>query len=147
MSVTRGGAKMGNNRRVAVCLIVVFLISLPVAADAHWRGGRVFLGFGAGLLTGYLLGPRPLYVTHPVYVAPSPVCYPPYVPAPAPTYPPVSGYSNNISKPVPPLCTQSKCREWRLIRRYSKDRWDSDSGRWQSVPVEKWGWVEVPCNN
>jgi hypothetical protein len=130
-----------------VCLAAVFLVALPAAADAHWRGGRVFLGFGAGLLTGYLLAPRPVYEAPPVYMVPPPAYYPSYVPAPSPQYPPVSAYSNKPTESVPQPSAHEKCREWRLIERHYKDRWDSYSGRWQAVPVEKWGWVDVPCNN
>jgi hypothetical protein len=140
---------MKKTTLVTVGFLIVALVSLPVVADAHWGGGGLFLGFGAGLLTGYLLAPSPVYVAPPVYAAPPPpVYYPSYVPAPAPPpAPPVSEYSNRTSEAVPPPASESKCREWRLIERRLVDRWDSYSGRWQSIPVEKWGWVEVPCSN
>ncbi|MGD0627613.1 MAG: hypothetical protein ABSB32_23300 [Thermodesulfobacteriota bacterium] len=138
---------MEKTKLAAVCLVIVSLLSLPVVANAHWGGGGVFLGFGAGLLTGILLAPSPAYVAPPVYVAPPPAYYPSYPPAPIPAAPPVSGYSENANAAVPPPSTHSICREWRPIDRHLEDRWDSYSGRWQQVGVERWGWVEVPCNN
>jgi hypothetical protein len=140
-----GGVKMRKSSAVLAGLLVVFMVSLPVAAEAHWRGGRVFFGFGAGLLTGYLLAPRPVYVVPPVYVPPPPVSYPYYVPMPAPRSPSVSAYSNNRTDVGPPPGDRPKCREWGLIERHLKDRWNSYSGTWQAVPVEKWGWIDVPC--
>ena len=56
-----------------VGLLAVSLISVPVVAEAHWHhGGGAILGFGAGLLTGYLFAPRPVYVAPPVYVGSAP---------------------------------------------------------------------------
>ena len=129
---------MEKIKLLLVGLLAVSLVSVPVMAEAHWHhgGGGLFLGFGAGLLSGYLLAPRP------VYVAPPPV----YVPAPPPPYqPPESGYSYGTTQAVPPPSARGTCREWRMIARHLEDRWDSYAGRWQSVPVEKWGWVDKPC--
>lgn len=136
---------MEKTKIIAVFLLIICLVFLPVAADAR-GGGRLLFGFGAGLLTGYLFAPRPVYVAPPVYAAPPPVSSPDYVPAPVPP-PPISGYSYdaNVAGPQPGL--QAKCREWRLIDRHLEDRWDSYYGRWRQVPVEKWGWIEMPCNN
>jgi hypothetical protein len=136
---------MKRIKLLLVGLLAVSLVSVPVVADAHWhhRGGGLFLGFGAGLLSGYLLAPRPVYVAPPVFVAPPPV----YAPTPPPAYqPPESGYSYGLTQAVPPPTAQGKCREWRMIDRHLENRWDSYAGRWQSIPVEKWGWVDVLCN-
>lgn len=147
-------------KKIALALAaVLFLFAVfSPAADAHWRGGgRVFLGFGAGLLTGYLFAPRvyypaPVYVPPPVYVTPTYVTPPPVVEYSSPAYgqPPVApgpppGYTENANIPPPPG-PQSKCREWRLMERRYEDRWDSWSGGYRTVPVEKWGWAEIPCN-
>jgi hypothetical protein len=68
------GSKMKKVKSVTAGLLIIFLLSLPVVAGAEWRHGEgAFLGFGAGLITGYLLAPRPTYVASPVYVAPPPV--------------------------------------------------------------------------
>jgi len=129
----------------AAGLLIIFLFSLPAVADAHWRyGGGLFWGFGAGLLTGYLFAPRPVYVAPPVYGAPPEG----YIPAPPPpNRPPEYGYRDSTGEAAPPPSAQGKCREWRLIDRHLEDRWDPYYGRWRQVPVEKWGWAEVPCNN
>jgi hypothetical protein len=121
-----------------VGLLAVSLISVPALAEAHWHhgGGGVILGFGAGLLSGYLFAPRPVYVAPPVYV-PAP---------PPPVQPPEFGYHGSGYEAGPPPSARGTCREWRRIDRHLEDRWDSYSGRWQSVPVEKWGWVDAPCN-
>jgi hypothetical protein len=135
---------MEKTKLLIVCLLAVSLISVPVVAEAHWHhSGGAILGFGSGLLTGYLFAPRPVYVAPPVYAAPPPV----YVPAPPPSYqPPESGYSYGLTQAVPPPTVQGKCREWRMIDRHLENRWDSYAGKWQSIPVEKWGWVDVLCN-
>ena len=145
---------MKKAKIVAAGLAIILLFSLPLAAHAGHGGGEVFFGFGVGLLTGYLFAPRPVYVAPPVYVPPAPayapVSAPPapaYVPAPAYSAPSPPGYSNNAATTAPPPSAQPRCREWRLIDRHLEDRWDSYYGRWRQVPVEKWGWVEVPCNN
>lgn len=123
--------------RIGVCLLLVSLLCLPAAAEAHRHGsgGDVFLGFGVGLLTGYLFAPRTVVAAPPVY-------YAPYPPAP-PAAPPVNGYSYHAPQPG----THAKCREWRLLERHYQDTWDSYYGRWRTVPVEKWGWMEVPCDH
>ena len=159
--------KMKRVQFVTAGLLIIFLLSFPVVADAEWHhGGGAFLGFGAGLITGYLLAPRPVYVASPVYVPPPPVVQtypdvaqaspdnvpapppgstPPPAMAPPPPAPSTSGYSGSQTAPVPG--NQAKCREWKMIDRHMEDRWDSYSGKWRQVPVEKWDWVEVPCSN
>jgi hypothetical protein len=145
---------MKKKSLLVIGALVFSLAFLPVSADAHWRGGGgVFLGFGTGLLTGYLFAPRPVYVAPPVYVPPPVYASPPpvvYVPAPPPPAPPVSGYTQppppNVASAPPLPGAQNKCREWKMIERRFEDRWDSYNGRWQSVPIEKWGWMDVPCN-
>jgi len=127
-----------------VSVLILCLILLPVVANAHGPG-RFLFGFGAGLLTGYLFVPRPVYVPPPVYAAPPPVAAPEYVPAPA-SPPAVREYATDTQAAAgPPPGPQEKCREWRLLDRHLEDRWDSYYGRWRQVPVEKWGWVDVPC--
>ena len=122
---------MKKTKMIAVFLLIIGLIFLPVAADAHGGGGRIFFGFGAGLLTGYLFAPRP------VYVAPPPVSSPDYPPVPL-TPPRVYEYSTDANAAAgPPPSSQAKCREWRLLDRHLEDRWDSFYGRWRQVPVEK----------
>ncbi len=127
--------------RVSICLLIASLVFLPTAAEAHRQGGQVFWGFGVGLLTGYLFAPRTVVVAPPAVVAPAPVYRAPYVPAP--TASPVYRYSNSAPRPD----ANAKCREWRLIERYHQDSWDAYAGKWRSTPVEKWGWVEVPCGS
>lgn len=136
---------MKKTKIIAVFMLIICLVFLPVAADARNGGGRILFGFGAGLLTGYLFAPRPVYVPPPVYAAPPPVSSPDYPPAPlAP--PRVYEYSTDANAAGPPPGSQAKCREWRLLDRHLVDRWDSYYGRWRQVPVEKWGWIDVPCN-
>jgi len=120
---------------ISIGLLLIFLLTLPPAAEAsrRGRGGGVILGFGAGLLTGFLFTPRAVVVPPPVY----------YAPVPAPTPPPVYGYSERAPQPG----AQAKCREWSLLERRYQDSWDPYYGRWRSVPVEKWGWADVPCRN
>jgi hypothetical protein len=143
---------MRTAKLVFIGLLILLLVSVPVAAEAHWgHGGGAILGFGLGLFTGLVLAPRPVYVSPPVYYAPPPPAvyhsYPYYVPAPAFPGPAASGYSNNaaVSPANSPPPGQARCREWRLIGRHWQNRWDSYSGRWQTVLVERWGWVGVPC--
>ena len=136
---------MKKTKIIAVFMLIIGLVFLPVAADARGGGGRILFGFGAGLLTGYLFAPRPVYVPPPVYAAPPPVSSPDYFPAPVPA-PPVTEYSTEAIAAGPPPSSQAKCREWRLLDRHLEDRWDSYNGRWRQVPVEKWGWIDVPCN-
>lgn len=127
-----GGMKMNTTKLIIIGLVIPFLISMPVAADAHGVGGGVILGFGAGLVTGYLFAPRPVYATPPVYAAP----------------PPVIEYSYTktlASNPAPNL--ESICREWRIIDRHWEDRWNPYHGRWRTVLVEKWGWVQRSCSH
>jgi hypothetical protein len=122
-------------------LVIISLVSLPVIAAAHSHGsGGAFFGFGVGLLSGFLLAPKPVYVVPPVYVAPPPAVY-----AQMPNPPQGPAAQTPSGPPAPSPGAQAKCREWRLIDRHLEDRWDSYAGKWQSVPVEKWGWVEVPC--
>jgi hypothetical protein len=138
-------------RLVFIGLLVASLVFVPVIADAHWRfGGGAILGFGLGLFTGFAFAPRPVYVAPPVYYAPPPpVAYPYRVPAPVPSGPAAYDYSNNpnVSSVVPSPLGQSRCREWKLINRHPESRWDSYNGKWQTVLVERWGWVGAPCNN
>lgn len=127
---------------VTTCLMFVSLICLPPAAEAgghYGHGGGVILGFGAGLLLGHLFTPRTVVVSPPVRVISPPVYY---APAPPPPPSPVYGYSSSPPQPA----AHPKCREWRLLERRYQDSWDSYYGKWRSVPVEKWGWVEIPCN-
>jgi hypothetical protein len=152
----RSRSKIKIAKFVTAGLLVIFLFSLPAFATA--RGG-VFLGSGAGLLTGYLVAPRPVYVAPPVYIAqpqvvqgnsesvPAPPAAPTQPPAavPPPPAPSTPGYSGSANVPAPG--NQAKCREWKMVDRHLEDRWDSYNGKWRQVPVEKWGWVEVPCNN
>jgi hypothetical protein len=42
---------------------------------------------------------------------------------------------------------QAKCREWKIIDRHMESKLDPSTGQYREVPVEKWGWVEVPCDN
>lgn len=149
-----GGIKMKGKFSISVGLAVLLIAFTSVPpAEAHWRhyggGGRVFLGFGVGLATGLILAPRPVYVSPPVYVAPPPVVdYPSanyYPPAPPPQEPPASGYEQQSAVIPPPPEANGNCREWRMIDRHLEDRWDSYYGRWRAVPVERWGWAEVPC--
>ncbi len=149
-----GGTKMKGKFSISVGLAVLLIAFTAVPpAEAHWRhyggGGGVILGFGAGLATGIILAPRPVYVPPPVYVVPPPVVVYPspnyYPPAPPPQEPPASGYEQQSTVVPPPPAANGNCREWRMIDRHLEDRWDSYYGRWQTVPVERWGWVEVPC--
>ncbi len=148
-------------------LLMIFLFSQPVVAYGHWSGAGAVLGFGTGLITGYLLAPKSAYAVPPAYVAPPPAAQPypevaqaspdnvpapppgqtppPEMLPPPPPAPPPSGYSGG--GPVPAPGNQAKCREWKMIDRHLENRWDSYSGKWRQVPVEKWDWVEVPCGN
>jgi len=153
---SRSKIKIAKFVTAGFLIILLFSLSLPAAANA--RGG-VFLGFGAGLLTGYLVAPRPVYVAPPVYIVQPQVVQgnPDNVPAPSagPTQPPAvvspppapstSGYSGSATVPAPG--NQAKCREWKMVDRHLEDRWDSYDGKWRQVPVEKWDWVEVPCSS
>ena len=135
---------------------LVILLLFPLPAYANPRGDH-FWGFGLGLLTGYLFAPRPVYVAPPVYASPPEVAqvYPSNIPEPpigpvrqpelVPSPPSTSGYTGGGAGPAPG--NEAKCREWRMIDRHLEDRWDSYYGKWRQVPVEKWGWVEVPCSN
>jgi hypothetical protein len=142
---------MKTAKLVFTGLLVALLVFVPVIADAHWGfGGGTILGFGLGLFTGLAFAPRPIYVAPPAYYAPPPpVAYPYYVPAPVSPPRATYGYSNtaNVSSAVPPPVGQSRCREWKLINRYSENRWDPHTQRWQTVFVERWGWVGAPCHN
>jgi len=127
-----GGMKMKTTKLIVIGLVILFLISLPVAANAHGVGGGMILGFGAGLVTGYLFAPRPLYIAPPAYAAPPPVIEYRYPDAAA-------------ANPGPNV--QSICREWRIINRQWENRWNPYQGRWRTVLVEKWGWVQAPCGH
>ena len=70
--------KMKKVKVVTGGLLMIFLFSQPVAAYAHWSGAGTFLGFGTGLITGYLLAPKPAYVAPP----PAAQLYPHVVQAP-----------------------------------------------------------------
>lgn len=149
-------SKIKKAQWVTAGLLIVLLFSLPAAANAR---GEFFIEFGAGLLTGYLLAPRPIYVAPPAYVLPPQVVQiypgtgptpppgqaPPPEVIPPPPAPPTSGYAGSATPPEPN--NQAKCREWRNVDRRLEDRWDSYSGKWQQVPVEKWDWVEIPCDS
>ena len=142
---------MKTAKLVFIGLLVPLLALVPVIADAHWGfGGGAILGFGLGLFTGFAFTPRPVYVVPPVYYAPPPpAAYPYRVPAPVRPDPATYDYSNNlnVSPAVPPPVGHSRCREWRLINQHLENRWDSYNGKWQTVLVERWGWVGAPCNN
>jgi hypothetical protein len=143
---------MKTMKLVIIGSLIFLAGAVPAVAYAHGSfGGGVILGFGTGLLAGFLLSPGPVYVAPPAYAVPPPPAvyrsYPYYVPAPVP--PTTYGYSNNasVSPAIPPRAGQSKCREWRLINRHWQNRWDPYSGRWRTVLVERWGWAGVPCAN
>ncbi len=146
-----GVRKMKRMKWVAsVLLIVPVLLATPALADAHWHGGGgLFWGFGAGLLSGYLLAPRPVYVAPaPVYAAPPPAVE--YAPPPATYYSapppaPVPQPETAQLAPAPPPGNQSMCREWKMIESRTDYQWDSYYGRYRAVPVQRWGWVEIPC--
>lgn len=135
---------MKKTRIIVVSMLIICLILLPLVASAHGPG-RFLFGFGAGLLTGYLFVPRPVYVPPPVYAAPPPVTE--YVPTPAPPPAAVREYATDGPQAAagPPPGPEEKCREWKLLDRHLEDQWDSYYGRWRQVPVERWGWAEVPC--
>ncbi len=140
----------------SVLLILPLVLATPALADAHWHGGGagLFWGFGAGLLSGALLAPRPVYVAPaPVYTAPPPVVeYAPpattYAPPPATYAPgPAAATQPETAQMVtaPPPGNQPMCREWKMIENRTDYQWDSYYGRYRAVPVQKWGWVEIPC--
>ena len=149
---------------LAVALLALAAQFPASPAQAHWRGGAPLWGFGAGLLTGYLFAPRPVYTAPPVTVYPQ-LPRPAYYPAnnPYPVYPPVAEappygtYTPPVAQQTPPPAYQksavppppgseSSCREWKMTERRTERRWDPVSGTWREAPVEKWGWVEIPCN-
>ena len=138
-------------RIVFIGLSIALLVSVPVVADAHWNfGGGLILGLGTGIMTGFALAPRPVYVAPPVYYAPPPPVMYRYYPvaAPVPLGPATYGYSQGpTASSANPPPGQSSWREWKLIHRHLEKRWDPYYGRWQKVLVERWGWVVVPCNN
>jgi hypothetical protein len=149
-------SKMKKIIQVAAGLLIILL--LPAAAAAASARGDFFIGFGAGLLAGYLPAPRPIYVAPPAYTLPpqvvqiypdsGPTSSPGQGPPPGVIPPPVpSAPEYAHSAPPPDPDAQAKCREWRVVERRSEDRWDSNSGKWQQVPVEKWDWVEIPCDS
>jgi hypothetical protein len=135
-------------------LLVFFLLAWVAFAEAH----EGFIGgFESEGPTGYLATPGPVYKPlansappqqmAQVYPgsapAPSPGQTPPIeVPPPPPPSP--SGYPDSAAAPTPG--NQAKCREWKMIDRHFEDRWDSNSGKWRQVPIEKWDWVETPCD-
>ena len=140
---------MKTIKSIAAGLAILSLVSVPALAEAHWHGGPggLFLGFGAGLLSGYLLAPRPVYVTPtPIYVTPPPVVeYTPPVMTYTPPPPPASPSDTAQMAPAPPPGNQSMCREWRLTENRTDYQWDSYYRRYRAVPVQRWGWVEIPC--
>jgi len=145
---------MKTGKWAMIILSAILLVSMPAVADARGGfGGGLILGLGAGLITGLVLAPTPVYVAPPAYYAPPPPgvypYYPSYVPAPAPPNPPGYDYSNNaaVAPPAPPPAGQSGCREWKLVDRHWEKRWDSNYGIWRNVLVERWGWAGVPCRN
>jgi len=119
-----------------IVILAVLLISMPAAADAHWsfRGGLI-VGLGAGIVTGYILAPKPVPAVPPDHYAPPPPVvsprYPGYAPAP-------------VASPHP---APSACREWTVVSRHWEKRWDGSGGAWRDVLVERWGWAGVPCHN
>lgn len=134
--------------------MIALLISVPVAAEAHWHyGGGFILGLGAGLITGFALAPGPVYVAPPVYRAPPPPAvypyYPSYVAPPVPPDPTAYSFTNppSASSVTPPPAGGVGCREWKVVDRHRENRWDPYYGRWRTVVVERWGWVGVPCGN
>ena len=150
---SRGGRAMKREVKfVFVGLLIVLLVAVPVAADAHGGfGGGAILGLGLGLFTGLALAPRPIYVgpAYPsYYVTPPPVAYRYYPdPPPLPPEPAAYGYATNAEGTYasPPPTGQSRCREWRMVQRHWENRWDAYYGRWRPVLVERWGWAGVPC--
>jgi hypothetical protein len=64
------------------------------------------------------------------------------IPPPTPSIPPES---SSTAAPTPG--DQPKCREWKVIERHMEYKFDSSTGQYREVPVEKWGWVEVPCDD
>jgi hypothetical protein len=133
----------------SVLLILPVFLATPALAGYyhHGGGGAAFFGFGVGLLSGFLLAPRPVYVAPaPVYAAPPPpVQYAPpgpvYPPPPAAAAPPETAQMAT----APPPGNQSMCREWRMIENRTDYQWDAYYGRYRTVPVQRWGWVEIPC--
>jgi hypothetical protein len=51
-----------------------------------------------------------------------------------------------ISSANPSFAGQSRCRQWKLKDKHWERR-RNPLGGWQTVLVERWGWVEFPCNN
>jgi hypothetical protein len=148
----RGNKRTGvtDMKKASLLIVGVLAFSLalwPTLAGAHYRGGT-YWSFG----TAFIFAPRPVYIAPPVYVAPPVSAFPPpvvYAPVPTSPAPPASGYNQSPPPDVsagPPPAAQNKCREWKMIERRFEDRFDSYNGKWQLVPVEKWGWVDVPCN-
>ncbi len=129
--------------------LILCMFFLPAAADVHWRGGSALPDLTAGV-TGSLLAPH-VYaasapVNDPANAAPPPPAGSNIPPAPPNIAPPPPGPPGPESAVSPPLPGgEAKCREWKMVERRVEDRWDS-YGKKQQVPVEKWDWVDVPCN-
>ena len=151
-------SKIKNIMRVTAGLLMILSLSLPAAAAAAGARENSSIGFGAGLLGGYLPAPSPIYVAPPAYPLPPQVVQ--LYPDPGLTSSPRQGPPPEVMPPPPPSASeyaksapppgpddQMKCREWRVVERRSEDRWDSNLGKWQQVPVEKWDWVEIPCDS
>ena len=51
-----------------------------------------------------------------------------------------------LSLANPLVAGQSRCREWKLKDRHWEKRWYPSYGTWQTVLVERWGWVGFPCS-
>jgi len=103
---------MKTGKWAMIILSTILLVSMPAVADARGAfGGGLILGLGAGLITGLVLAPTPVYVAPPAYYAPPPPAvypyYPSYVPAPVPPNPAVSDYSNSAAR-------SSACRAIRM---------------------------------
>ncbi len=132
-------------------LLVIFPLLPADAIAAGARGGTL-------LLVGYLPGAGPTYVAPPANPLPPQVVqvYPDLGPASSrgqgpssevmpPPSPSDPEYASSIPSPGPD--GQMKCREWRMVERRLEERWDSNSGKWPQVPVEKWDWVDTPCDS
>jgi hypothetical protein len=81
----------------------------------------------------------------PAGLTPPPPVAPPSAVPPPPPVPPASGYSGGPA--VPPPGDQTTCRERKMIGQRMEHQYDPSTGTYRDVPVEKWDWVEVPCNN
>jgi hypothetical protein len=105
---------------------------------------RLILGAGG---SGMSVSPPPPVVQ----VTPSNASAQPAAQTPPPTAvppPPTPSTSSELgSTTAPPPGDQAKCREWKMIERRMEYKFDSSTGQYREVPVEKWDWVEVPCDS